>query len=137
VDVKLDEQRKQLRSIKYQAAKAKRHREYTARLREIVLSISVKNYLEWEAKRKGVEDGIGALGARETALTAELAQMESLIQSVEAELANLEAVHLQKRDALHDVRSKTEPPSRPSRTTPSASASSRTRPTAARANSGR
>ncbi len=108
VDVKLDEQRKQLRSIKYQAAKAKRHREYTARLREIVLSISVKNYLEWEAKRKGVEDGIGALGARESALTAELAQMESLIQSVEADLANLEAAHLQKRDALHEVRSKTE-----------------------------
>ncbi len=108
VDVKLEEQRKQLRSIKYQAAKAKRHRECSARLRELVLSISVKNYLEWEAKRKTVEGGIGALGAREAALTADLAQMESLIQAVEAEIASLEAAHLQKRDALHEVRSKTE-----------------------------
>jgi chromosome segregation protein len=108
VDVKLEEQRKQLRSIKYQAAKAKRHRESSARLREIVLSISVKNYLEWEAKRKGIEGEIGALAARESALAADLAQMELLIQGIVEEISNLEAAHLQKRDALHEARSATE-----------------------------
>ena len=108
VDVKLEEQKKQLRSIKYQAAKAKRYREYVARLREIVLSLSAKNYREWEAKRKQIEDAISGLEARHAALAAEVTQAEALIQASEAQKAALEARHAQKLEALHEVRSRTD-----------------------------
>ncbi len=42
----LDEVEKQLRSVKLQAAKAQRHQEYTARLRELRVGLSLREYHE-------------------------------------------------------------------------------------------
>ena len=108
VEVQLEEQRKQLRSIKYQAAKARRFRQHTERLRELVVSLSIRNYKAWEAKRKAVELEIAALEGRDGSLSAELAQIDSLMKRAEAEIASIEQVRLEKRDALHHAESRME-----------------------------
>jgi chromosome segregation protein len=105
VDIKLEEQRKQLRSIKYQAAKARRYREHTSRLREIIVQMSVKNYREWDARRKALEAEIAELERLHGETAAELASIEAAVREVESELGALERRHTDRREALHQVQS--------------------------------
>ena len=108
VDIQLEEQRKQLRSIKYQAAKARRFRECTARLRDLVVALSVKNYREWDARRLDLEGRITGLDERHNDLAAEVAEIEQLMAGAAADANRLENAHLQKRDALHQTQSRVE-----------------------------
>ncbi len=103
VDVRLEEQRKQLRSIKYQAAKAKRYREYTARLRDLAVALAVRNYQEWEARRAELEAAARGLNERLGAVAAELGNVESLMLETDARIGQLEKHHLQRRDELHQT----------------------------------
>jgi len=103
VDIKLEEQRKQLRSIKYQAAKARRYRRWSERLRELVVALSAKNYQEWEADRKGLEEIIKDLKERDTALLDELLAIEAEEQAADSELARIEKAVLDRRTALQKV----------------------------------
>jgi len=105
VEVKLEEQRKQLRSIKYQAAKAKRFRRHAARLRELVVALSVEQYREGEARREAVAQEASHVEARHENLAGELAGIESLRRRLESEIAGIEQAHLEKRDALHKTES--------------------------------
>ena len=103
VDIKLEEQRKQLRSIKYQAAKARRYREHSARLRELVVSFSVRNYREWDAQRKTVQGKITAQEGRERALEAMLAEIDAAMRQIETDIAEIDRMRLEKRDELHQT----------------------------------
>jgi chromosome segregation protein len=79
----LDEVEKQLRSVKLQAAKAQRHQEYSARLRELRVALGLRDY-----------HALGSRLASETAaleaLRAELAGRQTEAESHERELARLE-----------------------------------------------
>ena len=103
VDVRLEEQRKQLRSIKYQAAKAKRFREYTARLRDLAVALAVKNYKEWDSRRAELELAIQGLNERLGAVAGDLGNIESLMIETDARIGQLEKHHLQRRDDLHQT----------------------------------
>ena len=103
VDIKLEEQRKQLRSIKRQAANARRYRRLTARLRELVVSLSAKDYKEWVEQRKNLEEAIAGLEARHVALSDELAALEAESRNVDDEIGRIETANLEKREALHKV----------------------------------
>jgi chromosome segregation protein len=103
VDVRLEEQRKQLRSIKYQAAKAKRFREYTARLRDLAVALAVKNYKEWDARRLELEIAVKGLNERLGGVASELGNVESLMVETDARIGQLERHHLQRRDELHQT----------------------------------
>ncbi len=105
VDVRLEEQRKQLRSIKYQAAKARRYREHTARLRELVLSLSIKNYREWDARRGALELEINGLDRQQAEINGQLSQIEQVTATLDARINELEKEHLRKRESLHAVQS--------------------------------
>ena len=106
VEVQLDEQRKQLRSIKYQAAKARRYRSHTARLRELVLSFSLKNYKDWEGERKALEKQIAELDGRYAAMADELATLEAIVRQTDAEIKQLDDTKGRTRDELHRVESR-------------------------------
>jgi len=94
VEIQLDEQRKQLRSIKYQAAKARRFRQYSARLRELVVSFSVRNYREWDARRREIAGKIGEMESADRGLVEQLSRGDALLKSMESELAGMEQTRL-------------------------------------------
>ena len=103
VDIKLGEERKQLRSIKYQAAKARRFRAYSERLRELVVGLSVRNYREWAAQRKAVRERIAVQEDRDRRLEAELKAIAAAMEQLEGELAGIERSRAEKRDEMHRV----------------------------------
>jgi chromosome segregation protein len=105
VDIKLEEQRKQLRSIKYQAAKARRYREHSGRLREIIVQMSVKNYREWDVRRRALESEIAELERAHSETAAELVAIEAAVREAEAELGALERRHTERREAMHQIQS--------------------------------
>ncbi len=108
VEIKLEEQRKQLRSIKYQAAKARRFREYSRRLRELVVSLSVRNYRTWEAQRRGVAEQIGSAEARDRSLSDALAQIDALLSRMESELGDIDRARTEKRESLQQIAARME-----------------------------
>ena len=104
--VRLEEQRKQLRSIKYQAAKAKRYRRYVVRLRELEISLSVKNYREWDSRRKALDQEIAGLEEEHTALADKVADLEVLQRKLDSTIGKIEDTKARKRDGLHHVASR-------------------------------
>lgn len=105
VEIKLEEQRKQLRSVKYQAAKARRYREHSGRLREIIVQMSVKNFREWDVRRKALEVEIAELEKAHAEAGAQLVAVEAAVREAEAELNALERRHMERREAFHQVQS--------------------------------
>ena len=103
VDIKLDEQRKQLRSIKYQAAKARRYHRHSKRLRQLVVALSSKNYREWSARREDLDAAIDGLEERHAALSEDLRTLEEQVRVADSETARIESVARERRDDLHKV----------------------------------
>ena len=103
VDIKLEEQRKQLRSIKYQAAKARRFRRCIERLRKLVVSLSAKNYKEWGAQREEIEAVIAGLQQQHLSLVDELAGLEAQVQAIDGDLERIGGVTRDQRELLHRV----------------------------------
>ena len=107
-DIKLEEQRKQLRSIKYQAAKARRYRRWTERLRELVVSLSARNFREWGAQREVLAAAVAALQEQHAALAQELAGLEAQTQAADRELERTESQARAGRESLHRVEARIE-----------------------------
>jgi chromosome segregation protein len=103
VDIKLEEQRKQLRSIKYQAAKARRFRRQSGRLRNLVVSFSARNYRAWETERSELEEQIAALIAQETALATSLQELEAALQKADEQMVEIEQASREKQDERHRI----------------------------------
>jgi len=103
VEVQLDEQRRHLRSIRYQAAKARRYREYVARLRDLAVSLAVCTYREWEARRQEVERRIAGLEEQSAGLDRRLAQVEAHLRDHRERAGHLDRHRGDLRDRLHHV----------------------------------
>jgi len=102
----LDEVEKNLRSVRLQAAKAQRHQEYSQRLCELRVGLSLREYHVLSTELAAEQAALAALREalanqhaqtddeeRELAtVEAELAQVESALQSVEAERAEARQV---------------------------------------------
>ena len=108
VDIKLEGQRKELRSIKRQAAKARRYRRHMERLRELVLALSAKRYREWGDERQELERKIGVLRERDDSLAAALDQLETHLRQAEAEMGRIEKANAAKREELHRIEGRIE-----------------------------
>jgi chromosome segregation protein len=95
----LDEVEKQLRSVKLQAAKAQRYQEYSGRLRELRVTLGLREFgrlTQALGARTAVLDGLRAVLAEQTA-QAEAGERE--LGRIEQELARLEgAVHEQEAE---------------------------------------
>ncbi|MFQ3650008.1 MAG: chromosome segregation protein SMC, partial [Gemmataceae bacterium] len=97
----LDEVEKNLRTVRLQAAKAQRHQEYSQRLRELRVALSLREYHLLSTELNTQQAALAALrealatqnaqaddSERELAsLEAELAEVEAALESVEAERA--------------------------------------------------
>jgi len=88
----IQEVERQLRSVRLQARKAARYKEYSSRLRELRLKISLREFLDLRAEKSKVEGELAVLTDEEQSLRAELSQLESRgtqieVRSVENEKA--------------------------------------------------
>jgi len=108
VDIKLEEQRRQLRSIRAHAARARRYREYVGRLRELDVARSAWRYREWHEERLRLEHSVGAAKARHDELAKRLAAMEAEAAAGEAEITRLDSSLREKQTQLHRVESRTQ-----------------------------
>src|SRR5262245_50303677 len=87
----LDEVEKQLRSVKLQAAKAQRHVEYSARLKELRVALSLREYHEARGRLDEQEAALAALRGALDQESAESAAREAELRRLEGELANLDS----------------------------------------------
>ncbi|MEE9584513.1 MAG: chromosome segregation protein SMC [Candidatus Brocadiales bacterium] len=92
----IEEVQKQLRSVKLQAAKARRYREYTERLKGLKVQWSLKTFRELEVKQQEVLSETAELSDRRKTV---LRQKESL----EQEKTNLEEKHSRIGERLSQI----------------------------------
>lgn len=86
----LDEVEKQLRSVRLQAAKAQRYQEYTARLKELRVGLSLREYHQLEGQLTLSSGALDALRASVQQETAQADDQQRELAAVEARLAVLE-----------------------------------------------
>jgi chromosome segregation protein len=91
----LDEVDKQLRSVKLQASKAQRHQEYSQRLRELRVALSLHDYHQ-------LSQQLGAASSVLEGLRGELAERSAQTQSWEVEVRRLDESLLQLDETLHE-----------------------------------
>jgi len=91
----LDEVDKQLRSVKLQASKAQRHQEYSQRLRELRVALSLHDYHQLSRQ-------LGAASSVLEGLRGELAERSAQTQSWEVEVRRLDESLLQLDETLHE-----------------------------------
>jgi chromosome segregation protein len=94
----VEEVEKQLRSVKLAAAKARRHQEYSGRLRELRLTIGLADFHgfslrlhEIEQKVSLLSDAVASQTGRCTAADAKLLQVQSLADTIENRIRALES----------------------------------------------
>ena len=75
---------RQLRSIKIQATKAKKFKEYCERLRELKLNLSLKNYRDLTTNKGDISSKIGQI-------TNESEEVQSVIDSMDVEVLDFES----------------------------------------------
>jgi chromosome segregation protein len=88
---------KNLNSLKYQAAKARRYKEYKAEIRDIDLHIASHRYLELVATGKAVESQWTERAAEEQDLAAALDRDETEIEARRVEVTGLDSEHEQRQ----------------------------------------
>lgn len=81
----------QLRTVRLQAAKAERFQEYSNRLRELRLSLGLREYRRWNHQLAEVETRLGAIRAELDASAALSAEWTGESRRLETELAALDA----------------------------------------------
>ena len=86
----LGEVQKRLRSIKYQAGKARSHQEYTTRLRELKSLFSLAEYHRLGGQRRGLQQQADALGDALSQLSAQIDRLETSRTACETEMGDLE-----------------------------------------------
>jgi chromosome segregation protein len=87
----LGEVENQLRSVRLQAAKAERYREYTGRLRELRLALGLKEYARLGEQLVSVEKVLEGLRGELAAAAARSAEWNADARRLEADVAELEA----------------------------------------------
>jgi len=97
------EKERQLRSIKAQAARARRHRELTERLRELSVSLARREYERMNALRRECLEKIAALEAEARRLQNEINRLEAEHQRLEAKRNEEESQISLQSQALHQV----------------------------------
>jgi chromosome segregation protein len=91
----IDEVEKQLRTVKLQASKAQRYREYSERLKELRVAVGLNEYRRLSEALAGEEGQLNALRGELDQRAARAGACEAEAERLEIELADLE-------DGLHD-----------------------------------
>jgi len=86
----IEEVERQLRSIKYQAAKARKYREYAERLREVRLAQAARNFTTFQARRTELRGRIEKHSRTTLSLVTGLRQLEAGQSEAETALLELE-----------------------------------------------
>ena len=100
----LEEVERRLRSVKYQAGKARSFQEYTTRLKELRVSYALNQYHEQTAALAEQQAGIETLQNERSARAGRLAQLDQQRSALEAELMDLESQVRQADARLSDIR---------------------------------
>jgi chromosome segregation protein len=94
----VEEVEKRLRSVKLQAAKARRHQEHSSRLRELRLQIGLVDFHEFSVRLQTIEQTCAELSeqvasqtSRCTAADAKLLQVQSLADEIEGQIRSYES----------------------------------------------
>jgi len=101
----LDEVERRLRSVKYQAGKARNYKQYTARLKELRVSYALNQYHEYSAALAAQQTDINARQNERAARSAHLAQFDQQRSALEAELMDLEGRVRDVDSRLSEIRS--------------------------------
>ncbi|HUU93070.1 MAG TPA: chromosome segregation protein SMC [Phycisphaerae bacterium] len=101
----LDEVERRLRSVKYQAGKARNYKQYTARLKELRVSYALNQYHEHSAALAAQQTDINALQNERAARSAHLAQFDQQRSALEAELMDLDGRVRDVDSRLSEIRS--------------------------------
>jgi chromosome segregation protein len=96
----LDEVEKQLRSVKLQASKAQKFQEYTARLKELRVGLSLHSYHELSEKVQADEAELARLRAELDSETSQADSRERELDRLGMELVELEAAIKEQEEAL-------------------------------------
>ena len=101
----LDEVERRLRSVKYQAGKARNYKQYTERLKELRVSYALNQYHEHSAALAAQQTDINALQNERAARSGHLAQFDQQRSALEAELMELEGRVRDVDSHLSEIRS--------------------------------
>ncbi len=101
----LEEVERRLRSVKYQAGKARNYKQYTTRLKELRVSYALNQYHEHSAALAAQQTDIDALQNERSARSGHLAQLDQQRSALEAELMDLENQARQVDARLSEIRS--------------------------------
>jgi chromosome segregation protein len=88
----LEEVEKQLRSVKLQAAKAERHQEYTTRLKDLRVTLGLRDYHEHGSRLTAENTTLESLRTQLAGRQAEAEAQERELARLEEELARLDAL---------------------------------------------
>jgi chromosome segregation protein len=102
----IGEVERQLRSIRYQAAKARRYREYADRLRELRLAQAARDYTSHHGRRHELHGLIEAASERTIAFAGQLRRLEANQSAAETTLLELEQELSRGRSASVDLRTR-------------------------------
>jgi len=101
----LGEVERRLRSVKYQAGKARNYKEYTQRLKDLRLSYALNQYHEQETALAAQRSEMEGLQTERSARAGVLAQLDQERSALEAELMDLEGAAREADGRLSQVRS--------------------------------
>ena len=101
----LDEVERRLRSVKYQAGKARNYKQYSSRLKELRVSYALNQYHEHSAALAAQQADIDTLQNERSARSGRLAQFDQQRSALEAELMDLEGRVREVDTRLGEIRS--------------------------------
>ncbi len=104
----LSEVQKQLRSIKYQAGKARNYLEYCGRLKELQVNYSLAEYAKNRAQNAEKKAGLGRLEDKLAAVVAEVAKNDALLSELAQRITETEGQLSRTGNCLVAVQSKIE-----------------------------
>ena len=102
----LAEKEKQLRSVRYQAAKARRYCNYCERLKDLSIKVSLRDYEDLVARRDEARAKIEQAEAGERALMEQIATREAELARMQETVAQLERSVETAQSRIHDLDSR-------------------------------
>ncbi len=110
----IEEVEKQLRSVKLQAAKARRYKEHSERLRELRLTVGLADYhtltgqlRDVEQRTDGLSQDVITHSTRCDSIDAKLVQVQSLAEELDAQIRTLESTLTDCRQGIARLESQT------------------------------
>ena len=106
----IDEVNRQLRSVKYQAAKARRYQKHTARLKELRVSLSLADYHQLSENERSLAQAVAQLNDKVIAastqaqtLEAENSRLETAIIELDEQLRAVDGELADRKGAINDA----------------------------------